>query len=406
MERDDNVNGGTKRLAACVVMTLGVGGALLFRQDPAAAPRPDTAGGDLLVRRSNGPPAGAADLMAAGRGSFALEPNSDFARGDFARNGGAQFTGTIDPFRNPGTQAAAERRLTADYGRAAPPPTIPTMMPNGAPPPAFTADAAARFPYATGTVGPGSSGPAPSGSAAIGGASSSSAPFPPSRYFIDPTSEAERTPLNNVSMTPRLPAEYPAAGGATGEGSTAGPSSSAEFAPMTPLGASQGAASSNSIGGVGGDRGRSSFVNSAVESGAAAFAGSRTVMPTLRASSGGDALSRPSSAPPAESARPSAAARPPGARAKRHRVRDGDTLTGLSQRYYGDAERYLAIYEANRGLLSNPDLLPIGSELVIPSPDDAAATTASASAAAAPPAARLLPRVQVSPLGEPPRTAE
>ena len=50
----------------------------------------------------------------------------------------------------------------------------------------------------------------------------------------------------------------------------------------------------------------------------------------------------------------------------RHVVADGDTLTKLAARYLGSSERYLEIFHANRGVLANPDLLPIGAVLEIP----------------------------------------
>jgi len=49
-----------------------------------------------------------------------------------------------------------------------------------------------------------------------------------------------------------------------------------------------------------------------------------------------------------------------------HRIADGDTLEGLAQRYLGSANRAGEIYEANREVLSHPDILPIGAELKIP----------------------------------------
>jgi len=51
----------------------------------------------------------------------------------------------------------------------------------------------------------------------------------------------------------------------------------------------------------------------------------------------------------------------------RHRVVDGDTLTGLAERYLGAANRFLEIYDLNRDKMTDPDLLPIGAELRIPS---------------------------------------
>jgi nucleoid-associated protein YgaU len=50
-----------------------------------------------------------------------------------------------------------------------------------------------------------------------------------------------------------------------------------------------------------------------------------------------------------------------------HRIIDGDTLPALAQRYLGSAARAGEIFEANRGVLLDPELLPIGVELKIPS---------------------------------------
>lgn len=51
---------------------------------------------------------------------------------------------------------------------------------------------------------------------------------------------------------------------------------------------------------------------------------------------------------------------------RRHRLTDGDTLVGLAERYYGDRNRAAELFDANRGVLSSPDLLPIGIEIVLP----------------------------------------
>jgi len=53
-------------------------------------------------------------------------------------------------------------------------------------------------------------------------------------------------------------------------------------------------------------------------------------------------------------------------KSERHRIVDGDTLHKLAQAYLGDRDRYLDIFQANRGVLSDPRLLPIGVELAIP----------------------------------------
>ena len=49
-----------------------------------------------------------------------------------------------------------------------------------------------------------------------------------------------------------------------------------------------------------------------------------------------------------------------------HRVADGDTLESLARRYLGSADRAMEIYQANRELLTRPDILPIGAALKIP----------------------------------------
>lgn len=47
-------------------------------------------------------------------------------------------------------------------------------------------------------------------------------------------------------------------------------------------------------------------------------------------------------------------------------VQKGDTLSALAQRFYGKASQYMKIFEANRDILSNPDLIKIGQKLRIP----------------------------------------
>jgi hypothetical protein len=55
-----------------------------------------------------------------------------------------------------------------------------------------------------------------------------------------------------------------------------------------------------------------------------------------------------------------------GAGPRKHIIVDGDSLARLAERYLQDAQRGHEIFELNRELLSNPDLLPIGAELTIP----------------------------------------
>lgn len=65
-------------------------------------------------------------------------------------------------------------------------------------------------------------------------------------------------------------------------------------------------------------------------------------------------------------ASPSSRREPAQTTVRRHEITDGDTLPGLAERYLGSAERYLEIYEQNQDVLHNPDELPIGVELEIP----------------------------------------
>jgi LysM repeat protein len=44
----------------------------------------------------------------------------------------------------------------------------------------------------------------------------------------------------------------------------------------------------------------------------------------------------------------------------------GDTLSKISKEFYGDAMQYMKIFEANRDILDNPDLIKVGQQLKIP----------------------------------------
>ena len=63
--------------------------------------------------------------------------------------------------------------------------------------------------------------------------------------------------------------------------------------------------------------------------------------------------------------------------ARTHKIVDGDTLATLAERYLGDAGRSLELYEVNRDLLPNPEVLPIGLELKIPPRQEEAASSPS-----------------------------
>ena len=56
----------------------------------------------------------------------------------------------------------------------------------------------------------------------------------------------------------------------------------------------------------------------------------------------------------------------PPAKPRTYRLRDGDTLERLAERFLGDRGRGEEIFAANRHLLARPDVLPVGIEIVIP----------------------------------------
>jgi nucleoid-associated protein YgaU len=49
-----------------------------------------------------------------------------------------------------------------------------------------------------------------------------------------------------------------------------------------------------------------------------------------------------------------------------HTIESGDTLSALAKRYYGDARRYVKIFEANRGITIDPDRICPGQKIRIP----------------------------------------
>jgi len=51
---------------------------------------------------------------------------------------------------------------------------------------------------------------------------------------------------------------------------------------------------------------------------------------------------------------------------KTYVVQSGDTLSKIAKEHYGDANRYMEIFEANREQLSDPNKIHPGQELIIP----------------------------------------
>jgi nucleoid-associated protein YgaU len=52
--------------------------------------------------------------------------------------------------------------------------------------------------------------------------------------------------------------------------------------------------------------------------------------------------------------------------AQTYTVKSGDTLSKISKQFYGDANAYMQIFEANRDKLADPDKIQAGQQLVIP----------------------------------------
>jgi hypothetical protein len=75
-------------------------------------------------------------------------------------------------------------------------------------------------------------------------------------------------------------------------------------------------------------------------------------------------ISIDSSLPQPAAAAQSAAAN--GGSAKRYTVQSGDSLSKIAKQFYGNANDYNRIFEANRDKLSDPDKIFPGQELVIP----------------------------------------
>ena len=51
---------------------------------------------------------------------------------------------------------------------------------------------------------------------------------------------------------------------------------------------------------------------------------------------------------------------------RRYTVQAGDTLSAISRQFYGNANQYMKIFEANKDKLTDPDKIQVGQELKIP----------------------------------------
>ncbi len=72
-------------------------------------------------------------------------------------------------------------------------------------------------------------------------------------------------------------------------------------------------------------------------------------------------------APAAPAPAAAAPAAPVAAAAQIHEVAKGETLSAIAKKYYGNANKYKKIFDANRDILSDPDKIKPGQKLKIPS---------------------------------------
>jgi LysM repeat protein len=59
-------------------------------------------------------------------------------------------------------------------------------------------------------------------------------------------------------------------------------------------------------------------------------------------------------------------AAPAASQTRTYTVQAGDTLSGIAKQFYGHANEYMKIFNANKDKLKNPDVIRDGQELVIP----------------------------------------
>jgi nucleoid-associated protein YgaU len=52
--------------------------------------------------------------------------------------------------------------------------------------------------------------------------------------------------------------------------------------------------------------------------------------------------------------------------ARTYTVQPGDNLSKISKQFYGDANKYMKIFEANKDKLADPDKIKAGMDLLIP----------------------------------------
>jgi nucleoid-associated protein YgaU len=71
-------------------------------------------------------------------------------------------------------------------------------------------------------------------------------------------------------------------------------------------------------------------------------------------------------APPAAAAAAASAGGASSEAARTYTVQAGDSLSKISKQFYGDANKYMKIFEANKDKLTDPNKVNVGTELLIP----------------------------------------
>jgi nucleoid-associated protein YgaU len=69
---------------------------------------------------------------------------------------------------------------------------------------------------------------------------------------------------------------------------------------------------------------------------------------------------------PAAAAAAAAGNAAPTTAARTYTVQPGDSLSKISKQFYGDANKYMKIFEANKDKLTDPDKVKAGMNLLIP----------------------------------------
>lgn len=186
------------------------------------------------------------------------------------------------------------------------------------------------------------------------------------------------TPAHPVAARSDAPAPRPLSPGASPDENEAGPPPGDPFAQVdspapTPDDAGRRLAGDEKIG-AGATDGKSAWQGwrprARPEKGAAG--------PHASGQPPGQRAPRPGAPPAAPNSTSSRAAPEKERKFRRHVLQDGDTLAQLADRYLGAGGRFLEIYEANRTVLTSPDLLPVGATIRIPIDDSVESKPAGA----------------------------